>query len=106
MTGTIIEDFEKTFDKTKLDDVLDHAYEHSDLSSVEVPKDKTQRLFFSLLKMIDFECFAYDHAPEGLTLLNVKKWLVKHKDEIKCEPPSMLGMFAGAFNFLAAKKTQ
>ena len=66
----------------------------------EVPKDEEQRLYFGLLEIIDFQCCVYGDAPEGVTEEDVKAYLIEHKDKIKCEPPSFLGMLTGAFNFL------
>lgn len=78
-------------------------------SGEAVPEDETQRLYFGLLEIIDFECekfgFRCDmnlaRAPEPYSEYNrdtVISFLREHRDEIKGPLPSYLGMLAGAYN--------
>jgi hypothetical protein len=79
---------------------------HADASSSSFPVDPEQRLFFCLLEMIDFECFKYGDAPESLDEESVKTFLIKHKDNIRCEPPTYLGAICGVYDFLNKTKEE
>lgn len=98
MTG--VEDFKKLYGKDMLIEVVGAAERHSDMTHSEIPENEEQRLYYSLLKMLDFECFRYGDAPKGLTQQKTIEFLKDHKDLIKCEPPSMIGLFVGVYNFM------
>lgn len=77
-----------------------HAYSHESLISSEIPSDDRQRAIYGMLVAIDFECHKYGDAPEG-TADEIKEWLLEHKEEaLQVPPPTILGFFGGAFDFL------
>jgi len=93
-------DFESQYGKTLLQNVLDNVVNHSELRSSKIPEDVEQRLYYSLLSILDFECNRYGDAPKGLDDDDIQNFLKKHRDSIKCEPPTYLGMLGGRFDFL------
>ena len=83
----------------QLDAIRESAGKHS---QANVPSDPTQCLLFGLLEIVDWQCFEYGDVPDGVTEENVKAYLLDHKDEALAlpEPPSFIGLMAGAYNFL------
>jgi len=76
-------DFKKEFGGEMLHKVLVRLDSHNYLSErTRPPIDRVQQLYFSLLKMIDFECFRHGDAPEGLDEERVKSFLSNHGQEI------------------------
>lgn len=76
------------------------------IHSENAPKDGTpnEKLVFAVLEAIDFSCWKQGDAPEDLTQDQAKDWLVANKTIVRTmniQPPSYLGLMAGAFNFLA-----
>ena len=72
-------------------------------SKEELPRSEEQRLYFALLEAIDWDCWDYDHCPREPTRKGAIRFLRKHRDRIRCNPPSYLGLASGAFNFLVKK---
>ena len=99
---TAIEAFNKQFGKAAADPWLIRAGTHEQASPV--PDEGDQRLFYALLEAIDWQCFEYKDAPDNITEAQAKAFLVKHKDKITCEPPSYVGVLAGAYDFLTVKQ--
>jgi hypothetical protein len=75
---------------------------HSDADTSKYSAD--EKLVFSVLEAIDFECWKYGDAPSEPTQEQAKQWLTENRAavrEMKIEPPSYLGAFAGVLDFLA-----
>lgn len=68
-------------------------------SKEAVPEDREQRIYFGLLEILDFQCIKYKDFTLA-TEKEIKEYLYKHRDNIKCSPPSYIGLLVGAFNFL------
>ena len=97
------EDFEKRFGKDALNAALAAAGRHSMASP---PPDDDQRLLFALLEMVDWECPKY--GDTDLTMETIQSFLLRHRHAALAlpEPPSFLGMFAGAYSFLIPAEEQ
>ena len=88
--------------EAQLDAVATACGRHTDLSS-NPPTDKRARELWGLMEILDFECYRYGDAPKGITVEQVKAYLLAHKEEArttKMEPTSYLGLVAGVFDFL------
>ena len=76
-------------------------------STSSVPVTEDERLVFAVLEALDFECWKYGDAPDGITVEQAKQWLVDNKETIRnmsIEPPSYLGAMCGVYDFLNAPK--
>jgi len=74
-------------------------------SHEKVPIDRQQRLFFALIEAIDYQCWQYGDCPSRPTETEAKKFLIKHKKEIKAGfITSYVGLFAGVLDFLKDKE--
>ncbi len=99
-----VEDYKKEFGEASFRDVISKLYNHSHLRSSKIPENEEQQLYYSLLTMLDFQCFIYEDKPKGITQQQTIKFLKDHKKRIKCDVPSMIGLFSGVFNFLIDEK--
>ena len=99
---TVKEDFIKLYGEKKTLQVIENAGNHSSMCAVPVPEDEDRILCFSLLKMIDFQCFMYkDGCNCGLSEEQIKEFLINHKETaIRCPVPTYVGLLVGAFDFL------
>lgn len=81
---------------------LEHAGTHSKANISGYSED--EKLVFAVLEAIDFSCWKYGDAPQdGIHEETAKAWLKENRKAVKAmkiEPPSYMGMMAGAFNFL------
>jgi len=96
----IEKDFIKQFGQDIYMEVLERAGCHS---NERVPVEKDERLIFSLLEIIDYECYYYEDLNKKVTESALKRFLLEHCDELKNYKgsiPSYIGLFAGAFDFL------
>lgn len=103
--GNGIKDFKRDFGESMYIQVLTRLYAHNDsltpdVQEGKIPKDEENQLYYSLLNMIDYECFKYKDAPEGLDEELVKTFLKEHADDVKCRPPTYLGLFCGVYDFM------
>jgi len=99
-----VEDYKKEFGEDSFRDVISKVYNHSELKSSTPPENEEQQLYYSLLAMLDFQCFTYEDKPKGITQQQTIRFLKDHKKRIKCDAPSMIGLFSGVFNFLIDEK--
>jgi hypothetical protein len=89
---------------------LDRAGRHSPVAGMQMiaAADRDAVLVFALLEAIDFECWKFGDAPQsGPTEEEAKRWLVENYDEwslLLILPPSALGLFTSAFDFLHPEK--
>lgn len=100
---TMKKDFIKQFGKDTYKEVLNRAGCHS---KEKIPVKEKDKFIFSLLEIIDWQCFKYGDLNKKLTEPAIKRFILEHKENIlnyKGNPPSYLGIFAGAFSFLKSK---
>jgi len=72
---------------------------------VRIGETAEERLIFALLEILDFACYKYVDAPcyPGVPKEQIEQFLLDHKEEVmkaKIDPPSILGLLAGVFDFL------
>jgi len=76
---------------------------------VKIGETDEEKLIFALLEMLDFECYKYPSCPTQPTPSRneIEQFLLDHKEEVlnaKIDPPSLLGLMAGTFDFLVKEK--
>jgi len=104
-----LKDFEKKFGKEKMNKCLNLCGHHFYSMGAGATGEKLnldndeERLIFSLLEMLDFECFNYNsNCNIGLTKEEIKDFLLLNKDKaLKLKSyPSGLGLLCGVYDFL------
>lgn len=103
----IQEEFEKVYGKEQLDAVMEGAGKHTLIMGGNIPPESgDERLVFALLEEIDFECPKYGDSAFA-SCDEMREFLLPFRDaiqEMRFEPPSYVGLMAGAFDFLLKEK--
>ena len=108
---TILEDAIERFGKDRVDRWVAMAGHHARVFNprVRIGETREERLIFALLEILDFECYKFKDAPcyPGVPKEQIEQFLLDHKKEVmkaKIDPPSILGLLAGAYDFLFDEK--
>ena len=85
---------------------LERAGTHSAVNPA--PKEHDERLIFSILEAIGYDCWEYKDAPDMPSEKTIRKWLVNNKKVIgKMNPdtviPDYISLVCGRYNFIFGK---